>query len=112
MSLQEMRQFLAAIFRTPICHVDENSSLYRVYHRTKTSLRIVMQDMVKAMMLDAKLAGHLPSLRGKANAQANSAPPIHVLTEEHRAELMAMKRGSIRLGAGEGNRTPVSILVG
>lgn len=96
--MREMRLYLAAVVRTSISSVDENSSLFRVYHRTKTSLKIVMQDKAKAIRLDARLAGELPSLRGKANVRANANPPGYVLTEERWAELTAMKPASIERG--------------
>lgn len=98
--MREKRLYLAAVVRTPICDADESSSAIRIFHRTKTSLRIVMQDKVKAIMLDARLAGELPSSRGKGNVRASASGPGYVLTEERRAELMAMKRRTVERRSG------------
>jgi hypothetical protein len=93
MSLREKRLFLAAVVRTPIGEVDENSPLCQYFQRTKAGLRVTMVDKLRALELDAKLAGEIkgPSVTVNATATAGG----FVLTEERRAELIARKRAAI-----------------
>lgn len=103
MSLQEKREFLALIVRTPIGQIDENSPLCQWFKRTtgrRATFEIRMPDKLQAIMLDARLAGELKG----TSVTVNTAAPVsgYVLTEERRAELMAKKRAAMehRLAAG------------
>lgn len=64
LSLQEKREFLALVARTPIENVDENSPLaqsveYDISGNTRRRLKIKMPDKLRAIELDAKLAGEM-----------------------------------------------------
>jgi hypothetical protein len=93
MSLQEKREFLAAIGRTPIGEVDEHSPLCQHIHRTKTRLRVTMPGKLQAIMLDARLAGEL---RGdSAPVKPTAVAGGYVMTEEQRLKIIALHRAEI-----------------
>ena len=61
-------------------------------HAFATARKLDVKDRMRAIELDAKLAGELKGDALTVNATTVSG---FVLTEERRAELMAMKRASI-----------------
>jgi len=93
MSLEERRLFLAAIVRTPIGRVDETSPLCQFFRRTKGGLHITMPDKLRAIELDARLAGELKGNTAIASVAVNAPGNGYVLTEERRAVLMAKGAG-------------------
>jgi len=106
MSLLEKRQFLALIVRTPIGQIDENSPLCQWFRRTtgrRPTFSIRMPDKLQAIMLDARLAGELKG--NTVTVHATAAAGGDVLTEERRAELMALKRASVERARARQNGT-------
>ena len=96
MSLQDKREFLALIVRTPIGRIDENSPLCQWFRRTtgrRASLSIRMPDKLQAIMLDARLAGELKGNTVTVNATASVTG--YVMTPERIAELQARKRAAV-----------------
>lgn len=92
MSLEEKRLFLAAIVRTPIGRVDEHSPLCQFFRRTKGGLHITMPDKLRAIELDARLAGELMGNTATANVAVKAQVNQYVVTEERRLELIERRR--------------------
>lgn len=65
MSLQEKREFLAAIVRTPIGKVDEKSPLCQEYvvveNESGSAVKVKMPSKLEAIKEDNRLAGHYPA---------------------------------------------------
>lgn len=59
LSLKEKRQFLAEVVRTPVGQVDGQSKLCQSVKLTETLTEYKMPDKLRALELDAKLAGEL-----------------------------------------------------
>lgn len=63
MTLIQKREYLARVVGTPIAEVDEKSDLCQRFMRTARSCSKEMPDKLRAIELDAQLAGHLPMRR-------------------------------------------------
>ena len=59
LSLLEKRAYLAMVVRTPIGEIDEKSPLCQAVEWGKNGRKIKMPDKLRALELDAKLAGEL-----------------------------------------------------
>lgn len=59
LTIEERRRFLANVVRTPIGEVDEDSPLCHSFKKTEATTEYKMGDKLKAIELDAKLAGEL-----------------------------------------------------
>jgi hypothetical protein len=95
MSLREMRLFLAAVVRTPIGSIDEHSPLCQSFQRTQRGFTRTMVDKLRALELDARLAGWLKGNTLTANVQVNASENWPVLTEERRAKLIELRRAAM-----------------
>lgn len=74
LSLAEKRKFLRDVVTTPVGHVDENNPLAeRVKHGPLGEREVWMPSKLRAMELDAKLAGELDGERTGANVMVNVA---------------------------------------
>lgn len=86
LTLVEKRRWLARVVRTPLSHVTEESDLCQEHTVTTTeaggSEKIKMPCKLRAMELDAKLAGEL---RDKAEEEKKT-PEDEMTSEERRAQ--------------------------
>jgi len=90
LTMHERRAFTAAVARTPIGRVDENSPLAQKVRRRvgkdgTTIEEIAMPDKLRAVELDAKLSGDLIERQ-----EIKVAGSILQVTPENRAELLRM----------------------
>jgi hypothetical protein len=73
------RRYLAAIALTPIGEIDMMSPLCQYYQTTETSTTIKMPDKIRALELDAKLAGELKDPGAQINVGCDQRRAIVVM---------------------------------
>lgn len=66
-SIEEKRNFLARVIRTPIGELDETSDLVHSLEYTEHGKKIKAHDKLKAIELDAKIAGELDASEKSVN---------------------------------------------
>ena len=79
LSIQEKREYLALVVRTPLAKVDENSVLCQSAKYTEDGIEIKMADKLKAISLDNDLAGEGAEAKAMG-AAADALAVIKVLT--------------------------------
>ena len=80
LTLEEKRKFLRDVVTTPIGEIDERNKLAQALKVTKDGREIKLPDKLRALELDAKLAGEL-----KDKVEIDASPEL--------AEWLAIRRG-------------------
>ena len=78
LSIEEKRKFLADCIRTPIGRLNADSPLAQKVRVTPEGMEVVMVDKLRALELDAKLAGELGDSQHGVTIN-NNGPAIQVL---------------------------------